>query len=122
MNIFLIDADGAAHTPRLTGSILEGVTRSSILTLLRDQGRDVHERDIRLDELLEQLRNGEVREVFACGTAAVITPIGRLASHDFDVTVADGASGPVTRELYTQLTDIQYGRAPDPHGWLRRLA
>src|SRR5690625_2719418 len=109
MNIFLIDADGAAHTPRLTGSILAGVTRSSIITLLQDQGREVHERDIRVDELLDQLRSGHIREVFACGTAAVITPIGRLAAKDFDVTVADGSPGAITRQLYTQLTDIQYG-------------
>lgn len=122
MNVFAVDADGATHTPRLTGSILEGVTRSSIIELLRAEGRVVHERDIPVRELLDDLRNGTVREVFACGTAAVITPIGRLAGEGFDVTVANGEAGPVTRELYQRLTDIQFGRAEDPQGWLTRLA
>ena len=63
-----------------------------------------------------------MREVFACGTAAVMTPIGRLASDDFDLTVGDGDAGPVTTRIRAELTDIQYGRATDRHGWLHRLA
>ncbi|MPV38012.1 branched-chain amino acid aminotransferase [Georgenia subflava] len=121
MNVFVIDADGTVRTPSLTGTILEGGTRASILQLLRDGGRTVREETIALTELLEQIRSGEVVEAFACGTAAVITPIGRLAGEDFDVTVADGAPGQVTTELYTTLTDIQYGRREDPHDWMYRL-
>ncbi len=122
MNVFVVYADGRVATPALTGSILEGVTRSSVLTLLREEGRDVSETAIRLDTLLAGLASGDVAEVFACGTAAVVTPIGRLAGADFDLTVADGATGPVTAAVRARLTDIQYGRAADPHGWMYRLA
>ena len=122
MNVFVVDDDGVVHTPALTGTILEGVTRSSILTLLTEEGLEVRERDIPLTWLLDGVRDGSVREVFACGTAAVITPIGRLAGESFDVTVGDGAAGPVTSRLFGRLTDIQFGRAQDPHGWMRRLA
>ncbi len=122
MNVFVVDADGVVHTPALTGTILEGVTRSSILTLLTEQGVEVSERDIPLKGLLAGIRDGSVREVFACGTAAVITPIGRLGGEGFDVTVGDGGAGPVTSRLFGQLTDIQFGRAADPHGWMHRLA
>jgi branched-chain amino acid aminotransferase len=122
MNVFVVYADGHVATPALTGTILEGVTRSSILTLLREDGREVVEGAIRLDDLRAGLASGEVAEVFACGTAAVVTPIGRLAGADFDLTVADGATGPVTASVRQRLTDIQYGRAEDTHGWMYRLA
>jgi branched-chain amino acid aminotransferase len=121
MNVFVVGADGDVSTPELTGSILEGVTRSSIITLLTDSGRNVSERRITLAELREGLAGGEIAEVFACGTAAVITPIGRLAGNGFDLTVADGNAGPVTMSLRAELTDIQYGRAADRHGWMHRL-
>jgi branched-chain amino acid aminotransferase len=121
MNVFVVDADGAVRTPALTGTILEGGTRAAILQLLRDAGRTVREETIELASLLEQIRSGQVAEMFACGTAAVITPIGRLAGEGFDATVADGAPGPVTTELYTTLTDIQHGRRADPHDWMYRL-
>jgi branched-chain amino acid aminotransferase len=122
MNVFVVGADGSVSTPRLTGSILEGVTRSSILQLLTEDGRAVHERDIPLTELLAGLADGSIAEVFACGTAAVVTPIGRLAGTDFDQTVGDGSAGPVMQSIRTRLTDIQYGRAADPHAWMHRLA
>jgi branched-chain amino acid aminotransferase len=121
MNVFVVGADGSVSTPRLSGSILEGVTRSSILTQLAEQGREIRERDIPLAELLAGLRDGSVAEVFACGTAAVVTPIGRLAGADFDETVGSGDAGPVTTGIRQALTDIQYGRAADPHGWMHRL-
>jgi branched-chain amino acid aminotransferase len=122
MNVMVVDADGSVRTPPLTGSILEGVTRSSILRLLADAGHEVREEPIALAELLDGLRSGAVAEVFACGTAAVMTPIGRLVGTDFDVTVGDGQAGPVTTAIRAELTDIQYGRAADRHGWLYRLA
>ncbi|PFG20214.1 branched-chain amino acid aminotransferase [Serinibacter salmoneus] len=121
MNVFVIGKDGTASTPRLTGSILEGVTRSSIITLLSERGFDVQERDIPVEELIEGVRSGEVTEVFACGTAAVVTPIGRLAGEGFDLTVGEGEAGETTQWVYQTLTDIQYGRAEDTHGWLTRL-
>lgn len=121
MNLFVVHADGSVATPALTGSILEGVTRSSIITLLQDAGRTVAERPIPLAELLDGLRDGSVAEVFACGTAAVVTPIGRLAGRDFDITIGDGQAGEVTMGIRKQLTDIQYGRVEDPHGWMHRV-
>lgn len=121
MNVFVVGADGAVSTPTLTGTILEGVTRASILQLLRDAGRTVEERTITLAELQDGIRSGAVAEVFACGTAAVITPIGRLVGEGFDLTVGTGEPGETTRALYRELTDIQYGRSADPHGWMRRL-
>ena len=122
MNVFVVHADGHVETPALTGTILEGVTRSSILTLLREEGREVVEGAIRLEDLQADLASGAVAEVFACGTAAVVTPIGRLAGKDFDLPVADGATGPVTAAVRQRLTDIQYGRAADTRGWMYRLA
>jgi branched-chain amino acid aminotransferase len=121
MNVFVVHADGRVSTPALTGSILEGVTRSSILRLLSDAGHEVAERRVTLDEVRAGLADGAIAEVFACGTAAVVTPIGRLAGEGFDLTVGDGSSGPVTTSIRSQLTDIQYGRAADPHGWMHRL-
>ncbi len=121
MNIFVVGSDGTVRTPALTGTILEGVTRSSVIQLLADRGRSVVETQIPLDELLQGIRSGDVAEVFACGTAAVVTPIGRLAGKGFDLAIGDGEPGAVTSELHASLTDIQYGRADDPHGWLHRL-
>lgn len=122
MNIFIVESDGSVSTPELTGSILEGVTRSSIIQLLVDRGIDIRERTITLDELRSGLAGGQISEIFACGTAAVITPIGRLAGKGFDLTVADGEAGQLTMSIREELTDIQYGRREDKHGWLLKLA
>ncbi|ACQ79676.1 branched-chain amino acid aminotransferase [Beutenbergia cavernae DSM 12333] len=121
MNLFVVGADGVVSTPRLSGTILEGVTRSSILELLGEQGHEVRERDIPLAEVLDGVASGAVTEVFACGTAAVVTPVGRLASARFDVSVADGAAGAVTTAIHTALTDVQFGVQEDTHGWMQRL-
>lgn len=121
MNVFVVHADGTVATPELSGSILEGVTRSSILQLARDGGHEVQERRIPLAEVLTGLSDGSVTEVFACGTAAVITPIGRLAGRGWEHTVGDGQPGALTSRIRTELTDIQYGRAQDRHGWMHRL-
>jgi branched-chain amino acid aminotransferase len=122
MNVFVVLDDGSAATPRLTGTLLEGITRASVITLLRDGGHDVAERDVSLAEVRSGLVDGRVVEVFACGTGAAVSPIGRLVGEGFDLTVADGGTGPVTADVRRQLTDIQYGRAEDRHGWMRRLA
>lgn len=122
MNVFVVGADGEVRTPELTGSILEGVTRRSIIELLRAEGRQVRETTLILDELLADIASGRVVEIFACGTAAVVTPIGRLAGEGFDHAVAEGRPGEVTQSLFTQLTDVQYGRSEDVRGWLYRLA
>jgi len=122
MNVFVVRADGTVETPRLTGNILEGITRSSVIRQLEDSGRKVLEKDITLAEVCAGIESGDVVEVFACGTAAVVTPVGRLASPDFDLTINGGVAGDVTLAIRKSLTDIQYGRAADHYGWMRRVA
>lgn len=122
MNVFLVRDDGTVMTPKLTGNILEGGTRAALLALLADEGRAAQETTLPIAQVIADIEAGRVVEMFACGTAAVVTPIGRLAGEGFDVTVADGGPGPVTTHLYETLTDIQYGRREDPHHWMYRLA
>jgi branched-chain amino acid aminotransferase len=105
-------------TPPLGGSILTGVTRDSIITLLRDWGMPVTERPIAMDELLAAHRNGALREVFGCGTAAVITPVGELGWRGEKLVINGGQAGEMARRLYDAVTDIQYGRTADKHGWM----
>ena len=121
MNVFFVHGTDTLVTPRLTGSILEGVTRDSIMQLARDRGMTVEERDVTLGEWREGVASGAITEVFACGTAAVVTPIGQLKGKDFTVGDADAPAGAITLSLRQELTDIQYGRVPDRHGWLTRL-
>ena len=109
------------ETPSLTGNILPGVTRRSLIQLLQDKGHDVVETMIALDQLLDDIKSGEVTEVFSCGTAAIITPIGRFKSEKFDVTVADGGSGKLTCELRDELLGIQLGEVEDPHNWMWKV-
>lgn len=122
MNVFFVKANGDVVTPALSGSILHGVTRSSILQLIEDRGVAVTEEHISLASLKAMLESGEIAEAFACGTAAVVTPIGRLADAEFDVTINGGEPGKFTMDIREELTDIQNGRRPDRHGWLTRLA
>ncbi|HLQ80292.1 MAG TPA: branched-chain amino acid aminotransferase [Brachybacterium sp.] len=121
MNVFVVTADGRLLTPSLTGSILEGVTRESILRLAADRGLEVVEQQLVMSDVLAQIADGEITEMFAAGTAAVINPIGELRARGGSWTVGEGGSGEVTLALRTELTDIQYGRTPDRHGWLTRL-
>lgn len=122
MNVFVVRRDGTVETPRLTGTILEGITRSSVIRQLQDDGRQVTERDITLDEVRTGIESGDIAEIFACGTAAVVTPVGRLASPEFDLTINGGEAGEVTMGIRQRLTDIQYGRDEDTYGWMRRVA
>jgi branched-chain amino acid aminotransferase len=121
MNIFLVYDDGTLVTPELNGSILEGVTRSSIIELAGELGLKVDERRVTIDEWRKGVANGEISEVFACGTAAVVTPVGSLKWRGGEV-VSGTEPGTRTMQIRNRLLDIQYGRVPDTHGWLRRLA
>ncbi|HKH56052.1 MAG TPA: branched-chain amino acid aminotransferase [Propionibacteriaceae bacterium] len=121
MNVYAVTTDQELITPELTGSILEGVTRDSILTLAKEFGLTPVERRIGVDELLEGIGSGLVSEVFACGTAAVITPIGELRNDTGSYVIGGGETGETTAALRKNLLDIQYGRAADTHGWLRRI-
>lgn len=121
MNLYFVHADGTLVTPELTGTILEGVTRSSILTLAAELGLQVAERKVSVDEWRDGVASGDITEVFACGTAAVVTPLGRLAWDGGEVVMGTEA-GPTTMNVRQALLDLQYGRAADTHGWMRRLA
>ena len=122
MNVFFVFKDGRLVTPALSGTILHGITRSSVLQLGRDRGMDVQERKITLDEWRDGVASGEITEVFACGTAAVITPVGQLKSETEVIGSADAKPGEVTMSIREQLLGIQTGTVEDTHGWLTRLA
>lgn len=124
MNLYFVHGSGPdarVVTPALTGSLLPGVTRDSLLTLAADLGYGVGEERISVEQWREGTVSGELTEVFACGTAAVITPVGQVRSEQGDWTVGDGAPGEVTSRLRSALLAIQTGQAPDPHGWMRSL-
>jgi branched-chain amino acid aminotransferase len=120
MNVVFV-YDDYLVTPRLNGSILPGVTRDSILTLAKERGLAVKQRRYSIDEWRADAASGVLREVFACGTAAVITPIASVRSAHGDFTIGDGGFGPVSASLRQELVDIQRGRIPDRHGWVRRV-
>ena len=120
MNV-MFKLGGKIVTPMLTGSVLPGITRRSCIQLLKDWGYEVEERRISAEELFEAAENGELEEAWGTGTAAVVSPIGELAEGDKKVTVSNNQIGPVTQRLYDELTGIQWGRLPDPHGWIMKL-
>ncbi|GHU83496.1 branched chain amino acid aminotransferase [Clostridia bacterium] len=120
MNIMFAFGDRII-TPMLSGSILKGITRGSILTLAADLGYTVEERRITIDEVVEGIRSGALTEAFGTGTAAVVSPIGTLCWNDTVLTVGDGGIGKVTQRLYNTLTGIQSGALPDPYGWTTTL-
>ena len=116
MNI-MVKIDGEVITPALGGTILPGVTRDSVLTLLRDWGIKASERQISIDEVIEAYKSGRLEEVFGTGTAAVISPVGELAYRGEKMTINGGRIGPLTQRLYDAIVGIQYGKSPDPHHW-----
>ncbi|MGH3355189.1 MAG: aminotransferase class IV, partial [Nocardioidaceae bacterium] len=120
MNLYFVYDDGRIVTPELTDSILEGVTRDSVLRLARSRGYDVVETRFSIDDWREGVRSGEITEVFACGTAAVVTPVGTLRWRDGEVSSGDDA-GKVTTDLRSALLDVQYGRSDEAPGWMHRI-
>ena len=118
MNLYFVFADGRIVTPE-TGTILEGITRSSIIELAGKAGRTVEERRFSIDEWRAGVASGEIVEIFACGTAAVVTPVGVLRSAAGDSPAP--ASTELTMQLRKDLVDIQYGRAEDAFGWMHRV-
>jgi branched-chain amino acid aminotransferase len=121
MNIFFVHADGHLVTPPLSGTILPGITRDSIMTLAAAAGREVQERPVSFDEWRTGTGNGEITEAFACGTAAVITPIGTVRYAGGEFTMPGKGKGKVAAALRKSLVDIQRGRAKDKYGWVRRV-
>lgn len=120
MNLFFVFGDRLL-TPALTGTLLPGITRDSLLTLARDMGLEVEEGRISIEEWQAGCESGEITEVFACGTAAVITPVGAVKGADRAWTVGDGTPGPHTMRLREELVGIQYGTRPDPYGWIHKI-
>jgi branched-chain amino acid aminotransferase len=121
MNLFFLFDDGTMITPPADGTILEGITRDSILTLGREQGLTVREERYAIDQWREDAGSGKLVEAFACGTAAVVTPVGSVHSAEGNFTIGAGGPGQITQQLRAKLVDIQRGIAPDPHGWVQRI-
>ena len=121
MNIAFVYEGKHVATPALSGSILPGITRDSVLKLAPDLGYTVSEERLDVNRILDDLRSGRISEVFGVGTAAVIAPIGRVGCDGDDIIVNNFETGPVAKHLFKALTDIQYGRVPDPYGWTQAI-
>lgn len=122
MNVMIVTSDGRLVTPELTGTILHGITRASVLQIAsEDLALRVEERRVSVDEWRERVSDGTFTEIFACGTAAVVTPIGTLKARRFQVPPARHTGGKVTRALRERLTDIQYGHVADTRSWMVKL-
>jgi branched-chain amino acid aminotransferase len=120
MNICFV-LDGKIITSPLKGTILDGITRRSILALAGEMGYEIEERALAIDEIFEGAESGRLEEAFGTGTAVVVSPVGQFTYRDRTVSLGDGQPGPRTLKLYETLTGIQYGRIPDPHGWVELL-
>lgn len=120
MNMCFV-VDGKVVTSPLRGTILDGVTRRSILELVRDLGVGIEERALSVDEIFAAIASGRMTEAFGTGTAAVVSPVGQFTYRERTATLGNGQVGAFTMKLYETLTGIQYGRLPDPHGWVEVL-
>jgi branched-chain amino acid aminotransferase len=120
MNIMVVTSQGELITPELTGTILEGVTRDSILTMAAELGLTPVARTITLAEILDRIDSGEIVEAFACGTAAVLTPVAEFRSHQGNHLIG-AEPGEHTMQIRSAILDLQYGRADDVHGWMHRV-
>lgn len=120
MNVFFVFEDGSLSTPPL-GTILPGITRDSVITLAKEAGMPVREEPYTIDQWRADAASGRLKEAFACGTAAVISPIGKVRSASGDFAINGGAAGPVAMGLRKKLVDIQYGHAADTHNWIRKV-
>jgi branched-chain amino acid aminotransferase len=112
---------GTVVTPELNGSILPGITRKSILEILKSWNYPLEERKISVDEVREAAQNGTLEECWCCGTAAVVSPIGELTFGEENFVINDNKTGELTMKIYNALTDIQWGKAPDTFGWIETL-
>jgi len=117
MNIFFI-IDDEIVTPNLTGTILPGITRYSVISLAKKWGMNISERKLSIDEVFLAHENGRLKEVFGSGTAAVISPVGEIRYGDKVISIGDGTPGEIAMKFYTALTDIQYGKAEDSENWI----
>lgn len=121
MNLFFVFDDGSVITPPLGGTILPGVTRDSLIQLLRDEGLAIREERYAIDQWRSDAESGRLVETMACGTAAVVTPVGKVAAPDYRFTIGSGGPGQLTHRLRERLVGIQRGTEADPHGWVVKL-
>lgn len=121
MNICFVYNNKRIVTPALSGSILPGITRDSVLKLAPELGYEVSEERLDINQILADIESGEITEAFGCGTAAVISPVGVLCLKDKDYLINGNQSGPVAKELYDELTGIQYGTREDRFGWIEKV-
>lgn len=121
MNICFVYENKQIITPKLSGSILPGITRKSVLQLAPDLGYEVSEETIDVNDMLADLKSGKITEVFGCGTAAVIAPVGKFGYKGEEYIINNNESGPVSKHLFDQLTGIQAGHLPDPYGWTHTI-
>lgn len=120
MNIFFVE-DGKLITPNLSGGILDGITRDSVITAAKDLGLKVEERRITIEEICNGINSGKVTECFGSGTACVISPVGQLGYKGKDYVMNGFKTGPVTQKIYDVITGIQYGKIKDKFGWIRKI-
>jgi branched-chain amino acid aminotransferase len=120
MNMFFV-IDSEVITPPLTGSILPGITRDSAIQIVKDWGMKVSERSLSIEEVIGAARNGDLKEAFGTGTAAVISPVGQITYKGEDYIVAGGRMGELSQKLYNEIVALQYGEKIDSHGWLERI-
>jgi branched-chain amino acid aminotransferase len=121
MNLFFVFDDGSIVTPPTDGTILEGITRASLIQLAQEEGLTVREENYAIDQWRTDAENGRLVETFACGTAAVVTPVGSVHGAQGSFTIGSGGPGQLTQKLRARLVEIQRGVAPDPHGWVDRI-
>lgn len=117
MNIFFV-IDDEIVTPKLTGSILPGITRDSVIDIAKKEGFNVREERISMDYIVKAHKEGSLKEVFGSGTAAVISPVGEIAYGDENIVIGDGSTGDLSKRFFSLLTDIQYGKSEDPFNWI----
>ena len=120
MNV-MFKINGTVVTPALVGSILPGITRKSIIEILKDAGIPVEERRLSVDELVGAMKDGSLEEAWGCGTAAVVSPIGEIAYDGVKYCINDGKIGSLTQWLYDELTGIQWGKKEDKFGWITKI-
>ncbi|WP_298304129.1 branched-chain amino acid aminotransferase [uncultured Erythrobacter sp.] len=121
MNLFFIRRDGSVITPPLTGTILPGITRDSLIAMLREEGLEVREEPYSITQWREEAESGELLETLACGTAAVVTPVGTVASPSGEFTIGTGGIGQMAQKMRDKLVSVQNGRVEDQHGWVTRV-
>lgn len=121
MNLFFIRRDGSVITPPLTGTILPGITRDSLIAMLREEGLEVREEPYSITQWRDEAESGELLETLACGTAAVVTPVGTVASPAGEFTIGTGGIGQMAQKMREKLVGLQHGRVADQRGWVTRV-